>query len=58
MTEQEKLKFVAQELRRTAPDARTPDGGTSHDGRRAYQFAASELDRLAWKLDNKVGGVE
>jgi hypothetical protein len=58
MSYQERMKFVAQELRRLAPAARSPEGGTTHDGRRAFQLAAEELDRLAWKVDNHVGGIK
>ena len=41
-----KLDFVAQELRRIAPNAPAPEGGTTHDGRRAFFRAAALLDDL------------
>lgn len=37
------LHWVARELERLAPAAPTPPGGTSHDGRRAFQRAAARL---------------
>lgn len=47
MTNQEILRFVASELRRLAPNAATPEGGTSHDGRRAFQDVAERLEKIA-----------
>lgn len=44
MTSEEKLKYVAAELRRMAPAAPTPSGGTSHEGRRAFLSIARFLD--------------
>lgn len=53
--------FVASELRRLAPAARTPEGGTSHDGRRAFMAAAEHLESVLWsrpELDHQGGMFE
>jgi hypothetical protein len=43
MTDNE-ARFVIKELRRMAPAAPTPDGCTSHDGRRAFLSVADQLE--------------
>lgn len=51
--ERDEAEFVARELRRLSPAAPAPDGGSSHDGRRAFVAVADLLDSIVRVCDGR-----